>query len=76
MKDNFDLFFGIENFDLILKKIEDENKEIFKEARISYDESCVFSSQNNKISLVEVNNKLPNSIKDLINIEWEKFCNN
>ncbi len=76
MKDNFDLFIGIENFDLILKKIEDENKEIFKEARISYDEACVFSSQNNKISLVEVNNKLPNSIKDLINIEWEKFCNN
>ncbi|MDF2832947.1 hypothetical protein [Chryseobacterium indoltheticum] len=76
MIDNFDLFNGTEKFDLILKKIEDDNKEVFREAMITYDECCTFFSLNNKISLVEVNNKLPNSIKNLIDVEWKRFCNN
>ncbi len=76
MNNNFDLFAGTEKFDLILKKIEEDNKEIFKEAMVSYDECCIFSSLNNKISLVEVNNKLPSSIKNLIDVEWKRFCNN
>ncbi|KQT24044.1 hypothetical protein ASG22_08465 [Chryseobacterium sp. Leaf405] len=76
MDDNFDLFIGTEKFDLILKKIEDDNKEIFKDAMVSYNECCIFFYLNNKISLVEINDKLPNSIKNLIEFEWKKFCDN
>lgn len=75
MNDNFDLFNGMEKFDLILKKIEDDNLEIFKKAMVNYDNCCIFSSINNKISLTEVNSNLPNSIKNLIEVEWKQFCN-
>lgn len=76
MNGDFDLFEGTEKFYSILKKLEMENRKIFEDAKVSYDECCVLFSQNNKISLVEVNNKLPISIKYLIETEWEEFCKN
>lgn len=76
MSDLFNLFIGKEKFDSILEKIISDNKNIFEEANISYEECCVFVSQDNKISLAEVNRKLPISIKNLILREWKEFCEN
>ena len=76
MNDNFDLFRGTESFFLSLKKIEQENKDVFEEANISYDECCILSSENNKISLVKVNDKLPTQIQYVIENQWKEFCNN
>lgn len=74
MNYDLDLFRGTENFLLILKKIEQENKDDFEEVNVSYEECCILSSQNNKISLVEVNSKLPIPIRERIEYEWEQFC--
>lgn len=70
MDNNSDIFNWTPKFDLILKKIEDENIEIFKEAMITHQEACDFALQNcsdkYKLSLIKVNDKLPASIKNLI----------
>ena len=76
MSNDLDLFKGKEKFDLILKKIEEDNNKIFEDAKITSDECCMFFFNNNKISLGEVNSKLPTSIKNLIETKWKEFCDN
>lgn len=76
MSDNFDIFRGLEKFDLILKKIIVNNKEIFEETKVDFDNCCVFSFHNNKNYLHKVNSNLPTSIKNIIGSEWKDFCKN
>lgn len=75
MNKDFTLFTGIEKFYLILKKLEEDNKEIFEEADINYNECCSFGAPNNHTnSLLKVNDKLPVSMKTIIENKWKEFC--
>ncbi|SDM35334.1 hypothetical protein [Chryseobacterium taihuense] len=79
MNEKFDIFNWTPKFDLILKKIENENLKAFNDAMITHEEACYFAMQNNnniyKIILVKVNEKLPTSIKELIETSWNDYCN-
>lgn len=79
MNKKFDIFNWTPKFDLILKKIENENLKAFNDAMITHEEACDFAMQNNnniyKIILVKVNEKLPTSIKKLIETSWNDYCN-